>query len=88
MFHRNSALRVASASRSIEGIVAVLEEGTHAPAAPLRDMVRDAGKDDAGQSGHASVAQAERGINPARRQLAPEWIGLGVYAPVTVISVV
>lgn len=37
----------------IQIIVAVLEECLFAPIAPLRDMMRQPGKHDAGQAGHA-----------------------------------
>jgi hypothetical protein len=47
-------------------------------------MVRYAGKNDAGQSGHAPVSGK---ASDGSIQQAPEWIGLGVYAPVTVIEI-
>ena len=48
------ALRGLSPKDEAEGLIAVLEEGALPAIAPLGDMVRDAGKNDAGQARHGS----------------------------------
>ena len=52
---------------AIDLMVAILEEDGLAPVAPLRDMVRATGNDDAGQAGHGrSLAATEEKGNMNR----------------------
>ena len=62
-----SAARQCSAEQiAVERVVGVAEEGARAAVAALGDVVRQAGNDDAGETGHARIMAATQ----ATRQLS------------------